>query len=286
MDASPPTPVLRPAASATAAAVPAWRRHLVSAGRVFPFFLFLGRRSRKARVFVLLALFPVAVAALVKMRDLSYTPTPGEMMSVFMEFLMALYLQLLVVILAIFYGTSVTSEEVDGRTLPYLTTRPLTKPGIILGKYAAYTVLTSAIVTISLTFSFFILNSRALGRGETYAAFFRYAGVLVLGLAAYMAFFTFLGAVVRRSIFLALVFGYGWENVISYFPGSTQKFSIVHYLKSLLPAQPRTGRFSFLMFRLEPTPPLKAVLVLLAITAVALILASVVFRWKEYLFED
>ena len=60
-------------------------------------------------------------------------------MSVFQDILMVYDLQFLIVILTLFYGTSVCSEEIEGKTLPYLTTRPLTKAGIILGKYAAYT---------------------------------------------------------------------------------------------------------------------------------------------------
>lgn len=253
--------------------------------RVFDFFFFLARRAKKTRVFVLLALFPIAVAVLVKAREVSLGATRGEMMAVFTDILMALYLQFLVVILAVFYGTSIASEETENRTLPFLTTRPVSKPAVVLGKYAAYTVLTSAIVLISLACAYFILNSRTLGQASTYTGFLRYAGVLALALAAYTAFFAFLGTVVRRSIFLGLIFGYGWETVISYFPGSTQKFSILHYLKSLLPVAPR-GRFSFLTFRLEPTPDLQAILTLVLVIAVCLGLACLVFRWKEYLFED
>ncbi len=87
-----------------------------------------------------------------------------------------------------------------------------------------------------------------------------------------------------------MVFGFGWENVIQYFPGSTQKLSIVHYLKSLLPYHPPSvggGRgVALLLFRLEPTTPLAAVLILIALTAGLLALACWVFRTKEYLYEE
>jgi hypothetical protein len=73
--------------------------------------------------------------------------------------------------------------------------------------------------------------------------------------------------------------------VIQYFPGSTQRFAIIHYLKSLLPV-PQTGRFSFLMFRLEPSSPLFSIFMIFLITGVFLGLACLLFSWKEYIFED
>ncbi|MBM3284561.1 MAG: ABC transporter permease, partial [Candidatus Aminicenantes bacterium] len=78
---------------------------------------------------------------------------------------------------------------------------------------------------------------------------------------------------------------FGGENVIQYFPGSTQRFAIVHYLKSFLPGV-APGRFSFLTFRLEPTQPAVALLVLFLITAGFLGLACLLFSQKEYNLED
>jgi hypothetical protein len=137
------------------------------------------------------------------------------------------------------------------------------------------------------------MNAARLSDPGLYATFFRYLGVLGLGILAYTAFFTFLGAVLKRAIIVGMVFGFGWENVIQYFPGSTQKLSIVHYLKSLLPYHPPSvgggggGRgVALLLFRLEPTAPLAAILILAAITAGFLALACWLFRTKEYLYEE
>jgi len=46
------------------------------------------------------------------------------------------------------------------------------------------------------------------------------------------------------------------------------------------------GRLSFLFIRLEPTRPWLAVLILLAVASVFLVLACLIFSFKEYLFED
>lgn len=257
-----------------------------AAREVFGFFFVLGRRSGRFRTFSLLGLIPVALAVVVRIVLRGRT---GDMAAVSTEILMVFFLQFYIVILALFYGTSVTAEEVENRTLAYLVTRPVPKPAIVLGKAAAYTALMSLLVGITLAASFFILNAGRLGESALYGDFFRYLGVLVLGLLAYTAFFTFLGTFLKRAIIVGLIFGFGWENVIQYFPGSTQRFSIVHYLKSLLPYRPGSGGgrgVALLLFRLEPTAPYLAVLVLALISAVFLALACGLFRAKDYLPED
>lgn len=253
---------------------------------VFGFFFSLGRRTGKTRVFALLGLVPVILAVVVRV---VLHGRAGDMAAVFTEILMVFFLQFYIVILALFYGTSVAAEEVEGRTLSYLITRPIPKPAIVLGKYVAYSVLMFLMVAVSLTLSFFIMNAGRLADARLYPAFLGYLGVLGLGILAYTAFFTFLGTILRKAILVGLVFGFGWENVIQYFPGSTQKFSIVHYLKSLLPYRPAGGgggRLALLLFKLEPTAPGVAVLMLAVVAGVLLALACWFFRTKEYLYEE
>jgi ABC-type transport system involved in multi-copper enzyme maturation permease subunit len=43
---------------------------------------------------------------------------------------------------ALFFATSLVADEVEGRTLTYLITRPLTRPSVFVGKFAAYVVTT------------------------------------------------------------------------------------------------------------------------------------------------
>jgi ABC-type transport system involved in multi-copper enzyme maturation permease subunit len=250
---------------------------------VFAFFFFLGRRTGKTRAFFLVGMIPVGIAVLVR---IIMAGRADDLAAVFSEILMVFFVTFYIVILSLFYGTSIVAEETEGRTLPYLATRPLFKPGIFIGKYAAYVVLMFLMVTASLGLSFFIMNSHRLREATLYLNFLKYAGVLGLGILAYTAFFAFLGTFLKRAILIGLLFGFGWENVIQYFPGSTQRFSLVHYLKSLLPRQPYSGKFSLLLFRLEPSGPLAAVLTLAAIAAVFVVLACWLFGTKEYLFED
>jgi ABC-2 type transport system permease protein len=252
--------------------------------RVFGFFFFLARRTGKTRVFVLLGLIPVVLAVLVR---IIMHGRSADVAAVFSEILMVFFLTFYVVILSLFYGTSICAEELENRTLTYLFTRPLSKTGIFLGKYAAYAAVMVIMVTVSLGFSFFIMNGHRFADPNLYLTFLRYAGVLSLGILAYTALFAFLGVFLKKAILVGLLFGFGWENVIQYFPGSTQRFSLVHYMKSLLPHRPSGGgQLAILLFRLEPTEPAAAILTLSVVAAGLLVLACWLFRTKEYLFEE
>ena len=252
---------------------------------VFPFFFAMGKKSKKMKVFFLISILPVVIALIIKLNQFFSDRTPIRGIYIFDNMAVAIYLQFLILILALFYGTSVCSEEVEGKTLTYLTIRPVSKSALLIGKYAAYTSLIIIITSIGVILSFLVLNVNDLLDFSLYKILLRDVAVLSLGLMCYTAFFTFVGTIMKKSILFGLIFSFGWENVIQYFPGSTQRFAIIHYLKSLLPV-PRTGRFSFLMFRLEPSSALFSIFMIFLITGVFLGLACLLFSWKEYIFED
>lgn len=252
---------------------------------VFGFFFTLGRRARKTKVFYLLSFLPVIISFVIKFYQIFSGRERFEGIYIFNNIIMVFYLQFLILILALFFGTSVVSEEMEGKTLTYLTTRPVPKSALILGKYTAYMLLTVLMTVVSVIISFLVLNVNDLLDLSQYKYLGRDLAVLSLGLMCYTAFFTFIGTFMKRSIMFGLIFSFGWENVIQYFPGSTQRFAIVHYLKSLLPTQ-ASGRFSFLLFRLEATSPGMAVFMLLLITAVFLGLACLIFSLKEYILDE
>lgn len=252
---------------------------------VFALFFVLGKKSRRTKAFYLLSFLPVLIALAIKFLQIFSEGSSLEGIYIFSNIIMVFDLQFLILILALFFGTSVCSEELEGKTLTYLTTKPVPKPAVILGKYAAYEVLVLTMTAAGVIFSFLVLNVEHLLELSLYRILFRDLAVLSLGLICYTAFFTMIGTFLKKSIMFGLVFSFGWENVIQYFPGSTQRFAIAHYLKSLLPPS-SGGRFSFLLFKLEPTAPFESVATLFFLTAVFLAVACLVFFFKEYILDD
>jgi ABC-2 type transport system permease protein len=254
---------------------------------IFSLFFFIGRRARRTKAFFLIGCLPVAISLVLQLNQIFSRGALIDGPSVFLNIILSFYLQFLILMLALFYGTSICSEELEGKTLTYLTTRPVSKSAIILGKYAAYMAFLIGAMAAGIVASFLILHIGQISEPSAWTMLFRSMGVLVTGLFCYTAFFTFLGTFFKRAVIFGLFFSFGWENVVQYFPGSTQKFTIIHYLKSLLPAMSSDdGKISFLRFNLEPSHPAVAIVTLLVLTVVFLCLACLVFSRKEYIFED
>ena len=185
------------------------RHFFSSTGEVFSIFFSMGRTTRKTKFFFFVSFLPVIIALVIKFIQIFSERTTLSGIYIFSNIVMVLYLQFLILVLALFFGTSVCAEEVEGKTLTYLTTRPISKSSIILGKYAAYTLLIILMVVIGLVFSFLILNLDNLLNFRLYKILLRYMFVLVLGLICYTSFFTFLGTFLKKSVLFGLVFGFG-----------------------------------------------------------------------------
>ena len=259
----------------------------MSAGRrVFHWYFQLGKKSRRTKFFMVLSALPVLLSLFLRLQQaLSFSRRSTTGLFFYSNVILPFYVQFLVLMLALFYGTSIILEEVEGRTLPYLLTRPLPRPSIVLGKVGASAGLALAMVDVGLVGSFLVLNAERMGDLSLDLVLLRDLAVLDLGLLCYLALFTFLGTALKRAVFFGLLFCFGWENVLIYFPGMTQKLAIAHYLKSLIPQPPSSG-FAFLRFNLEPSPALTSVLVLSGLTVVFLAAACLTFSLKEYLFEE
>lgn len=252
---------------------------------VYQFSFFQGKRSQKSRLFSLLSLAPIAIALFLKINQAVSAKSDFDGLYFFNNAILIFVFQFLILVLALFYGTSVGTEDLEAGTWAYLVTRPIPRPTIILGKYLANLLLIGLISGTSLVVSFIVLNLENLGNISLYLFLFKDLGVLSLALLAYTSFFVFLGVAIRRPIFFGLLFSFGWENVIQYFPGSTQRLAIIHYIKSLIPL-PSSSRFSFLTFQLKPTKPIYAILALVGMTVFFLFLGCLIFVFKEPRSED
>src|SRR4030067_1669114 len=158
-----------------------FRSFLNSVRRVFTVFFRQGRKARRTRFFFLFSFLPVAVSLVIKFNQV-FSEKPGrEGGYLFSNLIMLFYLQMIILIVALFYGTSVCSEEVEGKTLPYLITRPVPRAAVVLGKYAAYTAIMIGMVTLGLVFSFLVLNLDRLLDLPLFGQLGRLVGALIPG---------------------------------------------------------------------------------------------------------
>jgi len=197
------------------------------------------------------------------------------------------FLRFIVPVLGVFYGTSLIADEVEEKTITYLFTRPIRRGSVLLGKYFAYLVCTTLVVLPGITLVYFLLVPFGQIAGS-----FRWLlidlGLLAVGLAAYGALFALVGALLKRPLVVGLVFAFGWEQLALVMPGYLRRFTLAHYLQSMVPhTMPSDGVVSLLQSVFTESPPTWVCLVALgAATAASLALAARAVERREYVLEQ
>jgi len=207
---------------------------------------------------------------------------PGDLYAV----IVALYwIRNVLPLAALFFATSLVADEVEGRTLTYLITRPLTRPSIFAGKFAAYVVTTLSLALPAGVLAFFILLS-ARGLASVPPAvgdLLRDLGVMALALVAYGAFFALLGVFLKRPVIPGLMFLYGWE-LMANLPGYLPRFTLTAWLRSLIHHRPAQEGLAGLFQQVLPSG--QSLAVLIGVSAVFLAAAAWIFSTREYVLEQ
>jgi ABC-2 type transport system permease protein len=192
----------------------------------------------------------------------------------------------LVVLVTLFYGTALISDEVEGKTLTYLFVRPIPKSTVMFGKYMALVWISSVLVIPTIFLSYLVLYLRAdLGPfWEDMPVLGKDIGLIFLALLAYGALFSILGAWLKHSLLFGLFYAFGWEGLISYLPGFTRKLTITHYVQSVFPHKDTAAALAMMIG--ERTPAVEAVITLVLLTALLVGAASILVREKEYVLEQ
>ncbi len=282
-------------ASSAARARPPMPSFLSSSLRIFDLSLSRMLWSRGTVFMALVIGLPVVLALIV--RSVTYLmggnarvdniPISGG--ALFGAMIWLLYLRFIVPILAVFYGTSLMADEVEDKTITYLFTRPIPRGAVMAGKYLAYLACTILVVLASVVIVYFLVVP--INGGSIAASFIDMVKDLILlaiGLIAYGALFSWVGAQFKRPLLTGLVFVFGWEQLALAFPGYLKRFTIIYYLQSLVPhAMPADDLLGMLQSLMRESVPLSTViLALAAITVVFLGLAIRVVGRREYVLDQ
>jgi ABC-2 type transport system permease protein len=243
-------------------------------------------RNRRTILFATIALVPPALALLLA----ALTRIPNTTLATGWEFYSALmviaYLHLMLLSVTLFYGTHLINAEVEERTITYLLIRPVPRPLLVLGKYLTYLIAAFLLLVPSMLLTWVILEASdglgGFGRHLPYVLWD--VCVLFLGSMAYGALFLLFGTALRRPIMAGLFFAVVWEVVVTYIPGRFGKFTILHYLLSLLPHSTVQRGVQSLFQSMTSKPA--SVVVLLLVSAVFLGLAMFLFSRREYILEQ
>lgn len=186
---------------------------------------------------------------------------------------------------AFFYAGSWVADELEGKTLTYLLTRPISRASILVGKFTAFLAIAISFTLPPVVLSYLLLVTGEGGRGLAATApdLFRDMGVCVLALLSYGAVFTLLGCFLKRPLLPGLLYLFVWETVASHLPGYLPRFTLSAYLRSLVTHRPPDENLIGLFGQSFPAGES---LIALAVASLAgLVLSSWIFSRKEYVME-
>jgi ABC-2 type transport system permease protein len=242
--------------------------------------------SRRSLLMALLVGLPVAMAILYRILLAADIPNRAVPPLDLYGLVVAVYwVRNVLPLMALFHATSLIADEVEGRTLTYLLTRPLTRSSILTGKFAAYLATSLGIALPAAVLTFFILMTERGWGGVAGSVpdLFRDLGVIGLTLLSYGALFTLLGVLLRRPVIPGLLFLFGWE-LMANLPGYLPRFTLTAWLRSLIHHRPAQSGLAELFGQVQPAG--LSLVVLLVSTAVFLAAAAWIFSRREYVLDQ
>jgi ABC-2 type transport system permease protein len=192
-------------------------------------------------------------------------------------------------LLALFFAAMLIGEDVESQTVSYLLTRPLARSAWVLGRFAAYLLVTSSMILVSIVCLSAAVLPMPAGPDEVgVLELLRYQGAAMMSLFAYGALCAFLGTLVRHPVVVGVLIIFGWQQIALLAPGATHLLTIREYVTTLMPDRGPTVRElveSMASDLINPTVNVSAptaLIVLLACGVAFLALAGAVVRAKEY----
>jgi ABC-type transport system involved in multi-copper enzyme maturation permease subunit len=242
-------------------------------------------RRRSLLVAALLGL-PVLFGLLYRVSLAAKLPASVSPLDLYGSIVALFYVRNAVPLAALFYATALIADEVEGRTITYLFTRPVTRASILLGKFAAYVATTLTLALPALALSFLLIASARGGAAlrDALPHLPRDLGVVALAFLSYGALFALLGVLVRRPVVPGLLFLFGWE-MLANLPGYLPRVTLTAWLRSLILHRPAEEGLQAL-FTPGALPGGLALGVLLGVSAACLALAAAVFARCEYVLEQ
>jgi ABC-type transport system involved in multi-copper enzyme maturation permease subunit len=207
-----------------------------------------------------------------------------------------LYLPLVVALVALLGAAELLNTEFKQKTMQLLRTSPVRMYEILLPKLLAGTLGTFVAVGTPLTAIYLALlaHGGSFGLREHLPLLGAVLGTLLLASLAYTSIFLLINALVQRPLPVSLVYWLVWEMMLA--SGDSQRFSIMHYLRSF--ALPRLDYLGIVADDLNlaiestsggltelvsiATDPWQAVGVLLALTTVAMLLSARLLERKQF----
>ena len=247
-------------------------------------------------IFALLFLLPAGLAVLLRATTTDL-PLRGT------EFLLVFWLIPLglVPLISLLYASGIVQDELEEQTITYLLIRPLPKWGIFLAKLLATLTTTALLVAICTSFTYIGIYAFAdPPDGESIVVrCLKVDGLMALAAVAYSCLFALLSLFTRRSLIAGICYTIILEGILGRLPFATRLLTVAYYFR-VIAARSLDFTITSGTHKVSPIgaawnidiekdpkllehPELATCFeVLLGASAVAALIAAVVFTIKEF----
>ena len=201
------------------------------------------------------------------------------------------FITFLIPIVAMAVGVSAIGEQVEDGTIVFMWTRPIRRRAIFLGRLLAAQAVSWLLLSLSLVLCFLVMVSEGpqVITWEFLRLYFQTFLIIGLGAFTYAAVFGAMGTFFKKPVLPAILFAFGWENLVSNIPARIQEWSLRFHLQNMVdrPQVDTTdlpgilGALLTTAFHREPVPKLQSVGVLLGVMVAATVLGIWLLRQKE-----
>ena len=192
-------------------------------------------------------------------------------------FVGVLTLPVVIMVIVLVIAVAQFRNEIDAETLVYLSDRSVARATVVMGKFLGAWGASLLLALPAALLPFVVVE--AAGGGPPNAVLIpAVALTVVLATAAYVGFFLFLGLVSRSALFVGLVFGFLWEELLLLLPGDAPRLTHAFYFRSDLTGEVSTGPLSGFAGAI---PDSLAAAVLISVTVAFLCLAIAAFQFLE-----
>lgn len=188
---------------------------------------FVGRRG--IGLGLVAAVYPVLVLAIAAARrsDIDLLAASELLYS-------QLFLPVLLLLVCLVLGVSLFRGEIEDDTIVYPVMRSLPRWELVGGKYVGFLVAANLFLVPAALLGIALGILLNLGPAASTAG----VGTTVLlttpvAIAAYGAFFLFLGLVSRQALVIGLIYGFLWETFVPELPGPLKELTLVYYLRAI-----------------------------------------------------
>ena len=246
--------------------------------------------SRRKRLFSLGAISMLPVLVVLSIRI--WFPNEGitaQMQLASLSF--EVFIPFLIPIAAMAVGIPAIGEQIDDGTIVFTWTRPIKRRAIFLGRLLAAQVVATTLMSGALVLCFIIMVSQGTDviTWDFLKLYLLTFMIIAVGIFTYAAVFATMGTVFRKPVLAAILFAFGWENLVTNIPARVQEFGLRFHLQNLID-RPATvpddlpgilGALLSQALQRDPVPKLQSVAVLLAVALIATLVGVYVLRHKE-----